>query len=83
MEVHQIMDYDVDYNEFIGSDFMKSLTDTNDIRIEEEMSRPKVEVWPEDFAWQQWVSMHDDRRRTLLCSLQSMRATPYCAVGYH
>ncbi|MGB6065249.1 MAG: hypothetical protein WBG50_10595 [Desulfomonilaceae bacterium] len=73
---------DIEYEEFSTADVMKSLTESNDIRIEEEMTRPRVEVWPDDL-WQLWVQSHDESKRSLLCHLPSMQASPFCAMGYH
>lgn len=71
------------YEELVGSSQMRFLTETNDIRMEEELTRPRVEIWPDDFEWQQWVSQHEQGRRSLVCQLASMKASPFCAYGYH
>jgi len=71
------------YGDFIGSNEMKALTDTNEARIEEEMIRPRVEVWPDEDGWAQWVLSHSKSRLSLLCNLPSMQATPFCALGCH
>ncbi len=73
---------DVEYEDFTKGDLFRLLNETSDIRIEEEMSRPRVEIWPTD-SWQQWVSSHDESRRSLICNLPSMKASPFCAMGYH
>ncbi len=73
---------DIEYEDFSEGDVFRVLTESNDIRIEEEMTRPRVEVWPDDL-WQLWVSSHDESRRSLLCHLPSMQASPFCAMGYH
>ncbi len=72
-----------EYEEFCASDYMRILTETNDVRMKEELTRPRVEIWPDDFAWQQWVSQHEPRRRSLICHLPSMKSSPFCASGYH
>jgi hypothetical protein len=71
------------YEPFIGSDEMKVLTDTDNVRVEEEFDRPRVEIWPDDVSWQEWIASHEPSRKNLICGLESMRATPYCAMGYH
>jgi hypothetical protein len=71
-----------DYPVFTDSEVMQVLTETQDIRVEEELTRPRVEVWPDDDR-QQWISSHEPRRRSLICSLRSMRASPFCALGSH
>jgi hypothetical protein len=71
-----------DYPVFTDSEVMQVLTETRDIRVEEELTRPRVEVWPDD-DWQQWITSHESRRKSLICSLRSMRASPFCALGWH
>ncbi len=73
-----IEDYEV---ALTSSDMMQALTDTNGIRIEEELTWPRVEIWPDD--WNSWISMHDNKRKNLICNLPSMKASPFCALGYH
>jgi hypothetical protein len=75
-------DSDSEYIDFLSSDAMKILTESNSDRMEEEYNRPRVEVWPED-QWQLWTASHMENRQGLICSLESMRATPFCAMGYH
>ncbi len=70
-----------DYEVFTPSGEMKALVDTNDLRTEEEMFRPKVEIWPEE--WGEWVASHETGRRSLVCSLSAMKASPFCSLGYH
>ncbi len=72
-----------DYEEsFTQSEAMKFLTETNDVRMEEELTRPRVEIWPYD-EWQAWIALHDPKRRSILCHVESMIASPFCAMGYH
>lgn len=72
-------DYDI---ELTSSDEMKLLTETNGERIEEEATRPRVEIWPYD-EWQAWIESHERERRNVLCHVQAMTASPFCAMGYH
>lgn len=72
-------DYEKDLT---SSDEMEFLARTNDLRCEEEISRPRVEIWPYD-EWQAWVALHEKGKRNVLCQLRSMVASPFCAVGYH
>ncbi len=76
-------DYEVvsDYELFTPSNEMKALTDTNDVRREEETFRPNVEIWPDE--WSDWVASHEIGRRSLVCSLPAMKASPFCSLGYH
>lgn len=71
------------YEDLVHSHYMRFLTETNDIRMEEELTRPRVEIWPDDFEWQQWVAQHEPRRKSVICHLESMKASPFCATGYH
>lgn len=73
---------DVEYEVFTRGELFRFLNETQDARIEEEMTRPRVEVWPDD-PYQQWVLSHDESRRSLICHLPSMQASPFCAMGYH
>jgi hypothetical protein len=70
-----------DYELFTPSNEMKALTDTNDVRREEETFRPNVEIWPDE--WGDWVASHETGRRSLICSLPAMKASPFCSLGYH
>ena len=54
-------DYEKDLT---SSDEMEFLTGTNDVRIEEEISRPRVEIWPYD-GWQAWVALHEKGKRNV------------------
>ncbi len=72
---------DYEYELFTPSDEMKALVDTNDVRINEETSRPRVEIWPDE--WSDWVASHETDRRNLICTLPAMKASPFCSVGYH
>ena len=67
---------------FTQSDEMTFLTQSNEIRIEEEMTRPRVEIWPYD-EWQTWVALHERGKQNMLCHIQAMKASPICALGYH
>jgi hypothetical protein len=72
-----------DYRDFIESREMESLVRTNNIRMHEEITRPRVEIWPDEDGWDQWVLSHEEKRRSLLCNLSSMSASPFCALGHH
>ena len=51
-----------DYPVFTESEVMRVLTEAQDIRVGEELGRPKVEVWPDD-DWPQWISSHEPRKK--------------------
>ena len=73
----------IGYRDFIESSEMESLVRTNHIRVDEETTRPRVEIWPDEDGWDQWVLSHAEKRRSLLCNLSSMAASPFCGLGYH
>ena len=52
---------------------LKRLTDTNDIRIEEEMVRPRVEMWIDEDA--AWIAAHRVKKRDFDFT--------HFGVGYH
>jgi hypothetical protein len=70
-----------DYEMFTPSNEMKALVDTNGERTREEMLRPRVEIWPDE--WSDWVASHETGRRSLICNLPAMKASPFCSLGYH
>ena len=51
----------------------KRLTDTNGVRIEEELVRPRVEMWVDEDA--AWVASHRAKKPGIYC-------TPF-GTGYH
>lgn len=58
---------------------------TNDIRIEEELTRPRIEAWPD--PWVDWVSSHERRKRGETgrdaCSLPGLDSGGVCGRGIH
>ncbi len=50
---------DTEYEDFTRGDVFRFLNETYDARLEEEMSRPRVEIWPDD-PYQQWALSHDE-----------------------
>lgn len=72
---------DSDYELFTSSNEMKALVETNDVRMNDETLRPKVEIWPDE--WSNWVASHETGRKNLICTLPAMKASPFCSLGYH
>jgi len=72
---------DSDYELFTPSDQMKALVETNDVRMNDETLRPKVEIWPDE--WSDWIASHETGRKNLICNLPAMKASPFCSLGYH
>ena len=71
---------DTEYEDFTRGDVLRFLNETRDIRFEEEMTRPRVEIWPDD-PYQQWALSHDESSRSLICNLPSMKASPFLCNG--
>jgi len=57
------------------------LSKTNDYRIQEEMTRSRVEIWPD--AWAEWVMSHKDDKRNYFYCIAEGKASPLCPIGYH
>lgn len=57
--------------------------------LEEEMTRPKVEIWPDPIydEWAEWVRSHERRKAGYpldLCEISyRLRFSPLCPVGFH
>ena len=66
-----------------------ALKNTEKIRREEELTRPRVEIWPDPWAddWAEWVYSHERKRMGNpidICEMTlGMRASALCPVGYH
>jgi hypothetical protein len=52
------------------------------IRYEEELTRPRVEVWDAEDGWIRWVASHRGDKNLLICTPET-RASPLCPIGYH
>jgi hypothetical protein len=67
---------------------LKALKSTEQIRREEELTRPRVEIWtdPAD-DWTEWVRSHERKRMgnpVDICEMTlGMRGSPLCPIGYH
>jgi hypothetical protein len=55
-----------------------SLTEKD--RISEESIRPRVEIWPDE--WADWVASHRKDHANFACYAGG-HASPYCPLGYH
>ncbi len=70
------------------NDILKALQDAEEVRREEELTRPRVEIWydPSD-DWAEWVRSHERKKLgnpVDLCEMTlGMRGSPLCAFGYH
>jgi len=56
------------------------LSKTQANRFEEELTRPRVEIWPDE--WSDWVSAHSEDQYNFACFAEG-RASPFCPQGYH
>ena len=52
------------------------------IRLEEEMTRPHVEIWDVEDDWAGWVASHRGDKNLLYC-YSKLRSSPFCPIGYH
>lgn len=57
------------------------LSKTKDYRILEEMTRPRVEIWPD--AWAIWVNSHMEDKKDYFYCMAEGKASPLCPIGYH
>lgn len=57
------------------------LSKTNDYRILEEITRPRVEIWPD--AWAEWVMSHKKDKRNYFYCIAEGKASPLCPIGHH
>ena len=55
-------------------DTMKILTDTNEVRMEEELMRPRVEMLVDE--WSAWVQYHRAKDR-------GEELSPHFGIGWH
>jgi hypothetical protein len=49
-------------------------------RFEEELTRPRVEIWPDE--WSDWIGSHREDNYNFACYADG-RSTPFCPTGYH
>jgi hypothetical protein len=56
------------------------LSMTQNDRFEEELTRPKVEIGPDE--WEGWVASHDEDNYYFACYAGG-KASPFCPIGYH
>ena len=57
------------------------LSRTNDYRIQEEMTRPRIEIWPD--AWAEWVTSHRKDKSSFYYCIAEGKASPLCPIGHH
>ena len=67
---------------------LEALRNMEKVRREEELTRPRVEIWtdPED-DWTEWVHSHERKRMgnpVDICEMTlGMRGSPLCPIGFH
>ncbi len=71
-----------------GNDIMEALKSMEQVRREEELTRPRIEIWsdPAD-DWAEWVRSHERKKKgnpVDICEMTlGMRGSPLCPYGYH
>ena len=71
-----------------GNDIMEAIKSMEQVRREEELTRPRVEIWydPAD-DWAEWVRSHERKKMgnpVDICEMTlGMRGSPLCPNGYH
>jgi hypothetical protein len=55
-----------------------SLTEKD--RMEEELTRPRIEIWPD--PWIDWANSHREDGHSFVCHAGG-QASPFCPYGYH
>ncbi len=69
-------------------DILKAIQSAEKARMEEELTRPRVEIWldPTD-DWAEWVRSHERKKKGNpidICEMTlGMKSSPLCANGYH
>ncbi len=69
-------------------DILEAIKSGEEIRREEELTRPRVEIWtdPAD-DWAEWVHSHERKKMgnpVDICEMTlGMRGSPLCPFGYH
>jgi hypothetical protein len=53
------------------------LSKTKDYRILEEMTRPRIEIWPD--AWAEWVNRHRKDKKDFFYCMAEGKASPLCS----
>jgi hypothetical protein len=48
-----------------------------------DVSRPNIEVWPDEDGFGQWVASHEDKVRTVICGTPEFKDAPFCGRGSH
>ena len=64
-------------------DPVKDVKKTSDLWINEMNTRPRLEIWPADDDWGQWVASHEKRAMSELCENAVFKDSPFCGPGYH
>jgi hypothetical protein len=56
------------------------LSKTQADRFDEELTRPRVEIWPDE--WVDWIASHRRDHSNFTCYAGGM-SSPFCPNGYH
>lgn len=67
---------------------LEALKSAEQMWREEELTRPRVEIWPDPADdWAEWVRPHERKKMVNpidICEMAlGMRGSPLCPIGYH
>jgi hypothetical protein len=63
--------------------FLDVLSNSQEERFDNKLTRPEIELWPYDDEFGQWVASHQNKARVIICNTPEFRDTPYCGSGLH
>jgi len=58
------------------------LEESREARLDNQYTRPGVEVWPDDDD-AMWILRHSDPARDVICSTPEFGDSPFCGTGFH
>ncbi len=64
-------------------EFVGEIVDNLDARISEMDTRQRVEVWPGDDDFGNWLAFHERKSKAVICNAPEFKDTPFCGTGYH
>jgi hypothetical protein len=67
---------------FYKRDKEEDLKESEETRFENQVSRPGIEIWPDDDD-AMWILRHSDPVRDVVCSTPEFGDSPFCGTGHH
>jgi hypothetical protein len=67
----------------VKSEFIDTVNDSYEDRVNSVDFRPNVEVWPEWDDDSRWVAEHERKARAVICATPEFADTPFCGRGHH